>query len=204
MSEDDYVDLDRIDMTVQELLTEMKDISEVIVDLAYASLMYNSREMAMRVNELEDEMEELKYAMRVKALMAARTREDAKQLSGILQIASAADRISHAAGEIVELLDVAPEKRPFITNLINESDEKIRMIRISPSSDMAGNTIGKLGVEANTGMKIIALKNRYGWTYRAGDDIIVSGTEDGGNRLSEFASGRIPWEFDEERSGEDE
>ena len=65
MSEDDYVDLDRIDMTVQELLTEMKDISEVIVDLAYASLMYNSKEMAMRVNELEDEMEELKYAMRV-------------------------------------------------------------------------------------------------------------------------------------------
>ena len=146
MSEDDYVDLDRIDMTVQELLTEMKDISEVIVDLAYASLMYNSKEMAMRVNELEDEMEELKYAMRVKALMAARTREDAKQLSGILQIASAADRISHAAGEIVELLDVAPEKRPFITNLINESDEKIRMIRISPSSDMAGNTIARTWV----------------------------------------------------------
>ena len=205
MTDDDHVDLDRIDMTDQELLTEMKDISEVIVDLAYASLMYNSRELALRVNELEDEMEELKYAMRVKTLMAARTREDAKQLSGILQIASAADRISHAAGEIVELLDVAPEKRPFITNLINESDEKIRMVRISPSSDMAGNTIGKLGVEANTGMKIIALKNRYGWSYdpdddvklRAGDDIIVSGTEDGGNRLAEFASGRIPWEFDE-------
>ena len=57
MTDDDHVDLDRIDMTVQELLTEMKDISEVIVDLAYASLMYNSRELALRVNELEDEME---------------------------------------------------------------------------------------------------------------------------------------------------
>ena len=206
MSDDEYVDLDSVDMTVQELLTEMKDISEVIVDLAYASLIYNSKEMAMRVNELEDKMEELKYAMRMKALLAARTREDAKHLSGILQIASAADRISHAAGEIVELLDVAPEKRPFITNLINESDEKIRMIRICTASDMAGNTIGRLGVEANTGMKIIALKNRYGWTYepdddvklRAGDDIIVCGTEDGANRLSEFASGRASWEFDDQ------
>ncbi len=206
MSDDEHMDLDRIDMTVQELLTEMKDISEVIVDLAYASLMYNSKEMAAKVNELEDEMEELKYAMRVKALMAARTLDDAKQLSGILQIASAADRISHAAGEIVDLLDVPAEKRPFITNLINESDEKIRMIRIHPKSDMVGNTIGTLGVEANTGMKIIALKNRYGWMYdpeddiklRAGDDIIVRGTEDGGNRLSEFASGKCNWEFDEE------
>lgn len=213
MSEDEHVDLNRIEMSVQELLTEMKDISEVIVDLAYASLMYNSREMGERVNELEDEMEELKYAMRVKTLLAARTLEDAKQLSGILQIASAADRISHAAGDLVDLLDVPPEKRPFITNIINESDEKIRMVRISSNSEMAGNTIGKLGVEANTGMKIIALKNRYGWTYdpeddvklRAGDDMIVRGTEDGGNRLAQFASGKLPWEWDDEdREGSDE
>ena len=210
MADEDRPDLD--DMTVQELLTEMKDISEVIVDLAYASLMYNSRAMASKVNELEDEMDELKYAMRVKALLAARTKEDARELSGILQIASAADRISHAAGEIVDLLDVPPEKRPFITNLINESDEKIRMVRVSPRSDMAGNTIEKLGVEANTGMKIIAMKNRYGWIYdpdddvkiRAGDDLIVRGTEDGGNRLNDFASGRIPWEFDEEREAEED
>lgn len=212
MSEDEYMDLNRIDMSVQEILTEMKDISEVIVDLAYASLVYNSKEMGQRVNELEDEMDELKYAIRVKALMAARTLEDAKQLSGILQIASAADRISHAAGDIVDLLEVPADKRPFITNLINESDEKIRMIRISPSSEMAGYTIGKLGVEANTGMKIIALKNRYGWTYdpdddvklRAGDDMIVRGTEDGGNRLAQFASGKLPWEWDEEESDEEE
>ena len=211
MSEDEYMDLDRIEMSVQELLTEMKDISEVIVDLAYASLVYNSRELGARVNELEDEMEELKYAMRVKTLLAARTLEDAKQLSGILQIASAADRISHAAGDLVDLLDVPADKRPFITNLINESDEKIRMIRISPASEMAGYTIGKLGVEANTGMRIIALKNRYGWIYepegdvklRPGDDMIVRGTEDGGNRLAQFASGKLAWEWDEEDKEED-
>ena len=32
----EYLSLDSIDMTVQEILTEMKDKSEVIVDLAYA------------------------------------------------------------------------------------------------------------------------------------------------------------------------
>ena len=96
----EYLDLDEIDMTVQELLTEMKDKSEVIVDLAYASLMYNSRDMADKVGELKNEIEDLKYAMRVKVMMAARTKEDAKQLSGILQIASAADRISRSAADI--------------------------------------------------------------------------------------------------------
>ena len=72
----------------------MKDKSEVIVDLAYASLMYNSRDMVEKVRKIQDEMEDLKYAVRVKVIMAARTKEEAKQLSGILQIASAADRIA--------------------------------------------------------------------------------------------------------------
>ena len=51
----EYLSLDSIDMTVQEILTEMKDKSETILDLAYASLMYNSRDMADKVSEIEDE-----------------------------------------------------------------------------------------------------------------------------------------------------
>ena len=97
-SSGEYMDLDDIDMTVQEILTEMKDKSEVIVDLAYASLMYNSRDMVEKVRKIQDEMEDLKYAVRVKVIMAARTKEEAKQLSAILQIASAADRIARSGG----------------------------------------------------------------------------------------------------------
>lgn len=208
----EYLSLDSIDMTVQELLTEMKDKSEVIVDLAYASLMYNSRDMADKVSEIEDEMEDLKYAMRVKTLIAARTMEDAKQLSGILQVASAADKISQSAGEIVKLLDIPAEKRLFITNIISEADEKFRAIRITDKSDMVGNTIGDLAVEALTGSRIIAIKNRRGWIYdpddeikiHAGDDIIVRGFDDGFNRLVEYAQGKKPWEFPEVSEGEDE
>jgi uncharacterized protein with PhoU and TrkA domain len=208
---DDYGNLDRIDMTVQELLTEMKDISEVIVDLAYASLMYNSQDMAVKVHELEGDMDDLKYAIRVKLLLAARTKDDAKQLAGILQVASAADRICEAAGEIVKLLSVPVEKRPFITTMLNESEEKIRTTKIASGSDMVGHTIDQLAVEACTGMKIIAVRNRHGWIYdpeddlklRAGDDIIVRGTDDGFEFLKQFTSGKREWEFPETDEEED-
>ncbi len=197
---------DIFNMTVRELLTELKDQSEVIVDLAYASLMYNSEEMSEKVYEIRDQIEELKYAIRVKTVLAARNKKDAQQMSGILQVAAAADRISHSAVDIASLLQVPAEKRPFITELIDESDEKIRITRIRPKSDMVGNTIGALEVESVTGMKIIALKNRQGWTYdpdydmklRAGDDIIVRGTANGFARLEEFTTGALPWEFPEE------
>ncbi|MCL1978918.1 MAG: potassium transporter TrkA [Methanomassiliicoccaceae archaeon] len=208
----DYADLDHIEMTVRELLTEMKDTSEVIVDLAYASLLYNSEDMAEKVNELEEEMHNLKYAIRFKVLMSSRTKQDAKQLSGLLQVASAADVISDAAAEIVSLLNLPLERRPFVSAMLYESGEKIRATRIRPESSMVGYTIGKLGIEACTGCRIIALKNRQGWIYdpeddvkiRAGDDIIVRGTEDGYKQLVEYAAGSKPWEFPEAAEEDDE
>jgi len=209
--QEDYSSLDNIEMTVRELLTEMKDTSEVIVDLAYASLLYNSEDMAEKVNMLEKEMNDLKYAIRFKVLMSSRTKQDAKQLSGLLQVASAADKISDAAVDIVDLLSLPLERRPFVSAMLYESGEKIRATRMSPKSSMVGYTIGKLGVEACTGCRIIALKTRNGWIYdpeddvkiRAGDDIIVRGTEDGYSQLVEFANGSRSWEFPEAAEEED-
>lgn len=204
--EDDY-----FHMTVRELLTEVKDLSEVIVDLAYAALMYNSDDMAEKVYGLRDDIEEIKYAIRIKTMLAARTKKDAEQMAGVLQVVAAADRISHSAVDIAALLQVPAEKRPFINELIDESDEIIKITHIRPKSDMAGNTIDQLQVEAVTGMKIIALKNRQGWTYdpdysmklRSGDDIIVRGSSSSFARLEEFTSGKKPWEFPDEE-GEDQ
>ncbi|AGI48275.1 hypothetical protein TALC_01293 [Thermoplasmatales archaeon BRNA1] len=202
---DDISKLDHVDMTVRELMTEMKDTSEVIVDLAYACLMYNSQSMAEKVRELEKEMDDLKFAVRYKVLLATRTRDDAKQMAGLLEVASAADKISDAASDMVDLLRFPVEKRPFISKILQEADEKIRMMRVRPESDMVGNTIEKLGIEAQTGCKVIAIKNRHGWTYdpddnmkiRSGDDIIVRGTDEGADLLQEYARGQKPYEFPE-------
>jgi len=120
-------------------------------------------------------------------------------------VASAADRISGAASDIVSLLRFPPEKRPLITDILLESDERIRMVRVKNESTMVGNTIGRLAVEANTGCKIIAIKNRHGWTYdpeddmkiRANDDLVVRGTDDGADLLTEYAYGKKPWDFEE-------
>ncbi|MDR1690588.1 MAG: potassium transporter TrkA, partial [Candidatus Methanoplasma sp.] len=39
---------------------------------------------------------------------------------------------------------------------------------------------------------------------RAGDDIMIRGTEDGYKQLVEFASGKKPWEFPEVSDDDDE
>ena len=90
--------------SVREILTEMKDISELILDLAYSAVIFASEDIASEVRYLEARMDTQKYQIGITAMVAARTVKDAEQLSGILQVASAAERISNAAGDIVNLM----------------------------------------------------------------------------------------------------
>ncbi|MEM2943477.1 MAG: TrkA C-terminal domain-containing protein [Methanomassiliicoccales archaeon] len=195
--------------TVRELLTKMKDTSEVIVDLAYAALMFDSKEIAEEVSKLEEEMDTLRYEIRIRTMLAARTKRDAIQLSGLLQIASAAATISHAAADMVRLLDLDIEKRPFLSFVLREAEEKIRMVNLLERSDMVNRTIEDLGVDYKTGMRIIAIKRGKRWIYdpednvrlKAGDILIVRGTEDGYEKLNKYASGEMPWPDDLQYEG---
>jgi uncharacterized protein with PhoU and TrkA domain len=187
--------------TVRELLTEMKDTSEIIVDLAYASLMFGSKEIGEEVRHLEEEMSTLNHEIRIRSMLSSRTVEDAVQLSGMLQVASAAEAISHAAGDIVQLLELDTEKRPFIRIVLKDAEEKIKLLPIAEASDMKSRTIDDLSVESETGMRIIAIRRGIRWIYdpdetvtlKSGDMLIVRGTEDGYERLKRLASGEEKW-----------
>ncbi len=187
-------------LTVRELLTEMKDISEVIVDLAYASLLFDSNEIGDEVKHLESKMDVLNYEIRSRTMLASRTKEDAIQLSGLLQIAESAASISKAAGDIVGIREINPRNSPFLSFVLRDAEEKILPLTIR-KSDMSGKSIDELSVEAETGMRIIAIKRDIRWIYdpegdtrlKENDMVIVRGTEDGFNRLRKFANGEEKW-----------
>jgi uncharacterized protein with PhoU and TrkA domain len=201
--------VDGVSKSVRELLTQMKDTSEVVVDLAYAALLFDSDEIAAEVRKLEEEMDTLKYEIRIKAMLAARNKRDAVQLSGLLQVASAAEAISNAAGDMVKLLDLEIEKRPFLCFVLKDAEEKIRMLILSEKSDMQNKSIQDLSVESETGMRIIAIKRGKRWIYgpedttdlKAGDILVVRGTEDGCETLKRYVSGEQKWpEYPQEGS----
>ncbi|MDI6708263.1 MAG: TrkA C-terminal domain-containing protein [Candidatus Thermoplasmatota archaeon] len=187
--------------TVRELLTEMKDISELIVDLAYSAVILDSKEIAEEVKRLEERMDKLLYEIRVTAMVAARNPKQARQLAGLLQVAGAAEDISNAAGDIIKLLDTSIEHRPFLPSLFSKADEKIRTLVITQNSDMVDKTLGELGIESETGTRVIAICRGEKWRYapqdsfvlKRGDRIVVRGVEDGYLKLREYAEGRKKW-----------
>ena len=204
MSDSEDRELRYADMTVLELLTEMKDTSEAMVDLAYAALRFNSQNIADEVKSLEKDIDDLKYAIRYRVMLSARTRDDARQMAGILEVGAAADRISGAAADMTELLRFPSDKRQYISRILSESDEKYRMVKISDTSDMKGHTIGPdLRVEAQTACRIIAVKNRNGWTFdpegtlklRVGDEVFIRGSQESLDAFVNIALGRERYDF---------
>ncbi len=201
MSEEEFEEVEYEPTSVKDLLVEMKDTSELIVDLAYAAIMFDSDELGEEVQNLERRMDYLRYQIRMIALMASRTRDDAERLAGILQVASAAETISNAAGDMVALLHQRIEARPFLPFVLKEAEERIRIVRLGKGSSMVGRSIVDLRVETETGMRIIAIHRGRRWSYdppggtviKEEDLLVVRGTEDGYNRLSRYASGEEKW-----------
>jgi len=195
---EEFSEIEYEPIPVKDLLTEMKDISELIIDLGYSAVLFNSKEMAEEVKYLEVRMDKLNYDIRMMAMMAARTKEDAEQLAGILQVAEAAESISNAAGDIISLLD--DEKTgPILPEILKKADEKLFRIQISKDSKACEKIIGDLKVESETGMRLIAIRRDDCWIYnpqsdtslKANDWLIARGNDDGYQELSKFLYGKL-------------
>ncbi|OYT60391.1 potassium transporter TrkA [Euryarchaeota archaeon ex4484_178] len=187
---------------VKDLLMEIKEKSELIVDLAYSSVILDSEDMAKEVEKLEGEIEELTYKIRILTMLAANTPDEAEQLAGILQVADSAKNLANAAADIAYLLDLDISARPFLPSLFLKADEKIHVVRVYPGSTIVNRTLGELNIEAESGVRVIAIKRGRGWIYdpednvriKEGDILIVRGTEDGYHFLDRVARGEESWD----------
>jgi len=195
---EEFSELEYEPVPVKDLLTEMKDISELVIDLGYSAVLFHNKEMAEEVKYLEVRMDKLNYDIRMMAMMAARTKEDAEQLAGILQIAEAAESISNAAGDIISLLD-EEKAGPILPEILKKADEKLFRIQISDKSEACDKRIGDLKVESETGMRIIAIRRGDSWIYNPQSDIVLKsndwlitrGNDDGYQELSKFLHGQL-------------
>ncbi len=196
---EEFTELEYEPKTVKELLTEMKDISELIIDLAYSAILLDNEEIAEEVKYLEVRMDKLNYDIRMISMMAARTKDDAEKLAGILQIAEAAESISNAAGDIANLLTLKEKTRPILPKLLSKAEEKIFRIKVIDKSKACNQKIGDLKIESETGIRIIAIRRGECWIYnpqsdttiQANDWLITRGTDVGYQEINKFLKGEV-------------
>jgi uncharacterized protein with PhoU and TrkA domain len=184
----------------------MKNMSELAVDLAYGSVLFNSQGVAEEVAELEAEVDALKSRFEAWTLQAASRVDDPVRLRGLVHLGSATEVISDAALELSEGVLRGLTAHPVVAAAVEESDEVIVRLTVADDADVAGETLGDLQLKTETGMRVIAVRRpgeETEWVVspgaatalQAGDVFIAKGTRAGAERLSELAG--EPTEFDE-------
>jgi uncharacterized protein with PhoU and TrkA domain len=185
--------------TVEDIVLEIKDKSELMIDLAYSSLLYDNKIIAKEVYDLEDLIDNLYQNIQKKTLELVDNKElGVRDALTILRLAECGETIADAAQEIadVELRDV--ELHPILKLSIRESDVVFTRVQVEDRSVLCGKSLGQLKLASETGMIVIAMRHGNRWLYGPnkntridyGDVLFAKGPEDGEKHLIDLASGK--------------
>ncbi len=172
-------------VNVKDILIEMKDTAELLIDLSYSAVLNRSAELAAEVVRLEHKMDVLEIRAQMGLLMAARSPSDAEQLAPVLGIVTATDRISDAAGDIAKIVLEEIGLPEAMRAALPEAVETLLRSEVAADSTYADKTLGKIDLESETGVRMIALRRGDEWllnpgretTINAGDVALLRGPE---------------------------
>ena len=184
---------------VHDLLLEMKNLSELMIDLAYSAALFNDKELAEDVIELESRIDTLAYLLDMEIMIAARDAKDAETLIGVSTVAAAADKISDAAADIAAIVTRNIGIHPIIGEIFEKVEERLMKATVKEGSVIVGKRIDELDLAARMGVDIIAIRRNKDWildpeeTERVflGDILITRGAPMGIKEFKDIAEGRL-------------
>jgi len=184
---------------VRAHLIEMKDLSELMIDLAYSAALFDSRALAEEVIEMERRVDTLAYMLDMSAMLAARDAKDAEALVAVSVVATAADKISDAAADIAAIVLQGIGIHPIVRKAFEKVEERLTRVETKPISILIGKRLGELELAAKMGVDIIAIRRNKEWiinpkdeeNIKQGDVLIARGAPLGVERIEGLAEGTV-------------
>ncbi len=184
---------------VKDLLIELKDTSELMIDLAYSALLFNSEEIAEEVRMLEERVDDLETEYLLLVLSSIEPEEDRSKYLGLLRLAEATERMADAAADMADVILSGIEPHVVYRLVIEEADETTILVEVLGGSILSGETLGSMRIEDRTGMRVIAIRRGRFWVFapdkntgvESGDILIARGVPEGEKILRGLASGEI-------------
>ena len=184
-------------MGLGEKLIEMKNISELMIDLAYSSLIYNNREIAEEVKYLEEKIDESYNHILYESIRQAVEEGNPEKAGIIIRLATSIEAISDSATQIADVVLRNIKPHPIIRESIKESDITIVLGIVKNNSILVNKTLGELNLASETGMWVIAIKRGKRWIFGptentkilAGDRLIAKGPIEGVDHFKKLCVG---------------
>ncbi|WP_331235939.1 potassium channel family protein [Natronorarus salvus] len=191
----DTPDIDDLERAV-DTIVHMKNLSELAVDLAYSSVLFDSEALAEEVRNLEIEVDAMESRFEAWTLRAAADAPDPVALRGLIHLGSATEVISDAAVEISDGVLREIGVHPVVQMAVEESDEIITRIEVEERSALDGVPIVGGVPETESTMSVIAIRRPgEGWLLvggadaeiRSGDVLISKGTRTAADAFDELS-----------------
>lgn len=181
---------------IVDKLVFLKDTSELMIDLAYSSLLLNSRALAEEVEALENHMDDLHTDFELLVLSSGFTPEESKDFLGLIRLGVVTEEIADAAMEIADVVLRGLEPHPILKLVIEEAEETVTKVTVSETSPLVGKKIREAQIQEETGMWVLVIRRDKWWlrprpdtVIKAGDILIASGYAEGEADFEALVSG---------------
>jgi len=184
---------------VRELLLEMKNLSELMIDLAYSSALYNDKDLAQEVLALESRVDTLAYLLDMEIMVASRNPKEAEAMVGITMVASSTNKISDAAADIAAIVTRNIGVHPIVGEIFEKVEERLMKVTVKDNSVIAKKRIDELDLAARMGVDIIAIRRNDNWILDPKktekvfpeDTLITRGAPSGIEEFKDLAQGKL-------------
>lgn len=143
---------------IVERFVELKDTSELMINLAYSSLLLNSRELAEEVQRLEEYMDKLHTDFELLVLKSNFSEEEARGFLGLIRLGVATEKIADAAADISEVVLRGIEPHPVLKLAIEQAEETVTYVKVHENSVLVNKTVREARIPEQTGMRVLAIR----------------------------------------------
>ena len=179
---------------IADKLASLKDTSELMLDLAYSSLLLNNRYLAEEVQALEECMDELHTEFERVVLSSGFTPEESKDFLGLMRLGVITEKVADAAASIAEVVLRGLKPHAILKRAIQEAEETVVHVQVSPQSQLVGKTLHQARIHEETGMWVLAIRRGKNWirptsktSIQQNDVLIASGYSEGEEDLNRLA-----------------
>ncbi len=192
--EDEDPLVESLEENIVDYLIALKDTSEVMVDLAYGAVLYNNKELAQLVTNMEKRVDTIRNKAEIAVLRLSKTTsEDISALQGLIRIIEATETISDSANQIAKTVLAELPSHPIIELVVEESTDNIFEMLVEQSSSIVDKTVPAGNYLDEFGIRVLAIKRTGGHYFkprrrtkiRVGDTIIFTGLRDACNAFQQ-------------------
>ena len=177
-------------------LLEMKNTSELMLDLAYSALIYNHRAIAEEVVDLENRIDYLYEEVQRNSLNRYKETGNYDRALIFMKVADAVERIADAALDIADVVLRDIEVHPVLRQSLEDADIIMLKKQVQAGSMLDERSLGQVKLASETGLWVIAIKRGNKWIYgpnektivRKGDILFARGPVDSENILDAWTT----------------